>query len=68
MSDDEAERRQRLDEIDAELCRLNPSWKPLDERTKAMITAVVVNAAPISDAQARRIARLLRGRSDYRNQ
>lgn len=64
VSDDETQKPPRMvDLIDAELCKLNPTRKPLSESAKAAIEAAVADAPPMSHGQARRVARLLRGRS-----
>lgn len=52
-----------LDAIDAEMSALNPAWKPLSQSAKAAIRAAIAEAPPMSEGQARRVARLLRGRS-----
>lgn len=60
---DQGEHGDKLDAIDAELCALNPMWKPLSEGAKAAIRAANADAPPMAPAQARRVARLLRGRT-----
>lgn len=63
-SDQPGDKDELLDAIDAQLCALNPGRKPLDQSAKAAILAAIAGAPPISDGQARRVARLLRGRSE----
>lgn len=53
----------KLDLIDAALCALHPTWRPLSESAKVAIRAANADAPPMSSVQARRVARLLRGRS-----